>query len=176
MDSAQTARASGPDLGALVFTREHAAVGHTIGAACVFGLPTVILSSIVLFTKQNPGVTPMTLSEKLAMIGFIVALAGGAGLFLFIRGRRGRKTVEVYERGIRLRRPSGDEVVFKYADVRELRRRTIRGGLAGVEFNLNDGASYEIGVHAKADVQMLNYILAQYGPIKWQPDNRFRLM
>ena len=176
MDSTQTSHGGDPDLGALVLTRKHTAVGHTIGAAFIFAVPTLVLSYIVLFTKQNPGVEPMSLSEKLGMIAFIAVLAGGAGLFLFVRGRRLRKTIEAYERGIRLRLPSGDHVVFKYAEVRQLRRRIFKGGLAGVEFTLNDGASYEIGVHSTGDVQMLKYILDQYGPIEWKSDNSFGFM
>ena len=100
----------------------------------------------------------------------------GAGLFLFIKGRRQRKTIEVYEQGVRLRWPSRDAVVFKYTDGRQLQRRTFKGGLAGVTFTLADGASYEIGVHSTADVRMLNDMLEHYGPIDWQQDNSFRIM
>ncbi len=83
-------------------------------------------------------------------------------------------------RSLRARRtsapPSKDAVVFKYTDVRQLQRRTFKGGLAGVTFTLADGATYEIGVHSTADIRMLNHILEHYGPIDWQRDNSFRIM
>jgi hypothetical protein len=176
MESTQTARAGDTDLGALVCIREHTATAHTVAAAFIFLAPTLFVSSVVLFVKQNPGVEPMGLPAKLGIIAFIVALAGGAALFLFVKGRKGRKSIKTYERGIRLRRPSGEEIVFKYADVRQLKQRTFKGALAGVEFTLNDGASYEIGVHGRADVKMLEYILERFGPIAWERDNSFRVM
>jgi len=176
MESTQASYDLDTSLGALVYTRKHTGAGHAAAAAFIFGLPTLFVSYVVLFEKQNPGVEPMGLSGKLAIIAITGLVAGGAGLFLFIKGRRGRKAIEAYERGVRLRWPSRDEVVFKYADVRQLKRRTLNAALAGVEFTLNDGASYEIGVHAAADVRMLNYILERYGPIAWQQDNTFRIM
>ena len=176
MESTQSSGGRDKDLGALVYVRKHTGTGHTLAAAFISGVPTLFVSYVVLFTKQNPGVEPMSLGEKLGIIAFVAALAGGAGLFLFIKGRKGRKTIETYERGVRLRWPSRDEVVFKYADVRQIKRRTLNGALAAVEFTLSDGASYEIGVHGTADVKMLNYILDRYGPITWEPDNSFRIM
>jgi hypothetical protein len=176
MESTQATHTADTDLGALVYTREHTATAHTVGAAFIFLAATLFVSWVVLFVKQNPGVEPMSLSGKLGIMAFIVALSGGAALFLFVKGRKGRKSIQTYERGIRLRRPSGQEIVFKYADVRQLKQRTFKGGLAGVEFVLNDGASYEIGVHGTADVQMLKYVLERFGPIAWERDNSFRIM
>jgi hypothetical protein len=176
MESTRATHTGDTDLGALVYTREHTAIAHTVAAVFLFAAPTLFVSWVVLFVKQNPGVEPMSLPAKLGIIAFIVALAGGAALYLFVKGRKGRKSIETYERGIRLRRPSGEEIVFKYADVRQLRQRTFKGGLAGVEFTLNDGASYEIGVHGSEDVKMLKYILERFGPIAWERDNSFRIM
>jgi hypothetical protein len=176
MESTQPSGPPATDLGSLVYTRKHTATAHALSAAFVFLAPTLFVSYVILFTKQNPGVEPMTLPEKLGMIAFIVALAGGAALYLLIKGLRGRKFIEVYERGVRLRPPSRNEIVFKYDQVCQLRQRIFKGALAGVEFTLNDGATYEIAVHNRQDVQILDYILARYGPIPWQPDNTFRIM
>ena len=175
MDSQQPSTPD-PTLGALLHSRTHTATAHTLAAAFIFLMPTLVLSSIILFTKQNPGVKPYTLPEKLGFVAFIVALSGGAGLFLFLKGLRGRKSIEAYEHGLRLRPPSGDPVTFRYDQVRQLRRRTFKGALAGVEFTLSDGTSHEIAVHGSADAKMLSDILARYGPIAWQPDNSFRIM
>lgn len=176
MESTQAPEGRDTDLGELVYARKHTGTGHTLAAAFVFGVPTLFVSYVVLFVKQNPGVAPMSLAGKLGLIGFMIVLAGGAGLFLFVRGRKGRMAVETYERGVRIRMPSRGEVVFRYADVCQLKRRTLRGALAGVVFVLKDGQSYEIGVHAAGDVPMLNYILGQFGPIDWKKDNSFRIM
>jgi hypothetical protein len=165
-----------PHLGNLLYTRKHTALSHTIGAAFILLLPTIVLSSIVLFTKQNPGVEPMSLGEKLAIIGFIVILAGAAGLYLFLKGLKGRMQIEAYDRGIRVRYPNRDDIVFTYDHVRQLKRRIFNGLLASVEFDLTDGTSHTLHVHSSADAQMLNEILARYGNIPWQPDNTFRIM
>lgn len=102
-----------------------------MAAVFIFGLPTLFMSYVVLFEKQNPGVEPMGLAGKLGIIAFTGVLAGGVGLFLFIKGREGRKAIEAYERGISVRLPSRGEIVFKYADVRQIERRTLNGALAG---------------------------------------------
>lgn len=172
----QTAHDCGVGLGALVHKRKHTGLGHTVGAVFIFLAPMIFVSTVVVFVKQNPGVKPMSVSEKLGIVAFVAALAGGGGLVLFIKGRKERKEVETYEYGIRLKQPSGKEVVFKYTDVRQLKRRTLNGALVAIVFVLNAEESYEIGVHGKEDVQVLNYILDRYGPVSWERDNSFRIM
>ena len=77
---------------------------------------------------------------------------------------------------MRFARPSASEVMFLFADVKELKRRTIRGALANLTFVLVDGRALTVDVNSPKDAVMLQDVLARFGPMRWEVDRGFRIL
>ena len=155
----------------MFYSRRYTGTSYFLAAAFMFfPLPMLALYAIITGPPQSVGFTVSTLAISVAMA------AGGAAFFV-IKGRR--KTgliVEVYEHGMRFVRPPTSEEVFLFADVKELKRRTIRGALANLTFVLVDGRAHTVDVNNPKDAAMLQGVLARFGPMRWEADRGFRIL
>jgi len=77
---------------------------------------------------------------------------------------------------MRFVKPPASGVMFLFADVKELKRRTIRNALANLTFVLADGRAYTADVSSPKDAAMLQDVLARFGPIRWEVDRGFRML
>ena len=77
---------------------------------------------------------------------------------------------------MRFEKPPAKETVFLFAEVRELKKRTIRGALANLTFVLADGRAYTVDVNNPKDASALQGVLARFGPMRWEADRGFRIL
>jgi hypothetical protein len=110
----------GPNFGTLLHSRRYTGTSYFLAAAFMF-FPLPMLALYAITTGP-----PQSLGFKLSTFAISIGMAAGGAAFFVVKGRR--KTgliVEFYERGMRFARPPANEEMFLFADVKELKRRTI---------------------------------------------------
>jgi hypothetical protein len=155
----------------MLHSRRYTGINYFVAAAAMF-FPLQILALYAILTgpTQTVGFTISTFAITVA-IG-----AAGAATFV-VKGLRKRgRIVEVYERGMRFARPPAEETVFLFRDVKELRKRTIRGALANLTFVLADGRTCTADVNCPKDAAALQGVLARFEPMRWEADRGFRIL
>jgi hypothetical protein len=168
--SAPARSSPGPNFGALLHSHRYTATAYFVAAAVMFSLPQIVALYATLTGPAQP------ISFLLTVFG-ITFFWGALGSALFIvKGRRRHgRIVEFYEHGLRFVTPQGADAMFLFAEVKELKRRTIRGDLANLTFVLTDGRTYTVDVDNRKTAAVLGDVLARFGPIRWEADRGFRL-
>ncbi len=133
-------------------------------------LPAVTLFAIL----TGP---PQPLGYSIGVFAFAFGFSAMVAAFFAVKGWRKRgRVVEIYERGLRFGMPPASDAAFLFAEVRELKKRTIRGALANLTFVLTDGRTYTADVNNSNDAAMLQDVLARFGPVRWEADRGFRVL
>jgi hypothetical protein len=154
----------------MLHSRSYTGTNYFLAAAFMLvPLPVLALYAIITGPTQSVG-------YEVGVVAFSVGIgAVGSAPFLFKGLRKRGLIIEAYEYGMRFMWPSGREVAFLFADVKEMKKKTLRGALAKLTFVLADGQSHTIDVHGSKDVLMLQDVLAHFGPMRWEADRGFRV-
>ena len=158
------------DFGTLLHSRSYTGTNYFLAAAFMLvPLPAVALYAIITGPTQSAG-------YKFGVVAFSLGMgAAGAAPFIFWALRKRGLVIEAYEHGMRFLWPSGRELGFLFAHVKEVRKKTIRGALAKLTFVLADGQSHTVDVNGSKDLLMLQDVLARFGRMKWEADRGFRV-
>jgi hypothetical protein len=144
----------GPNFGALRYSRRYTATAYYVAAAAIFLLlQLVALYAFFTGPAQSAGFIATAFAITIGM--------GAAGAAMYVvKGRRKQgTTLEIYDHGIRYTKPGHAELVFLFSEVKELRKRTIRGALANLTFVLADGRTCTADVSSTKDAAALQYCL-----------------
>ncbi len=161
----------GPDFGAMLHSRRYTGTAYFFAAAFMF-FPIQILALCAFITgpTQSVGFT-------VTAFAITVGMGAAAATPFVVWGRRNHGLIiEVYEHGMRFAKPPASDAVFLFTQVKELKKRTIRGALASLTFVLADGRAHKVGVSGRKDVAMLQDVMARFGPVRWEAARGFRIL
>ena len=159
-----------PGFGTLLHSRRYTRMNYFLAAAFMLvPLPVLALYAIITGPTQSVG-------YEVGVVAFSVGMgAAGSAPFLFKGLRKRGLIIEAYEYGMRFVWPSGRELAFLFADVKEMKKKTFRGALAKLTFVPADGQSHTVDVNGSKDVLMVQDVLARFGPMRWEADRGFRI-
>jgi hypothetical protein len=155
----------------MLHSRRYTGTGYFLAAAFMF-FPLQILALCAMITgpAQSVGYT-------VTAFAITVGMGAAAATPFVVWGRRNHGLiVEAYEHGMRFAKPPAKNAVFLFAQVEQLKKRTIRGALASLTFVLADGRAHTVKVSGRKDVAMLQDVLARFGSMRWEADSGFRML
>jgi len=134
-------------------------------------LPLQIVALCAIITGPTQSV-----EYTVTALAITVGMGAAAATPFVVWGRRIHGLiVEVYEHGMRFAKPPARDGVFLFTQVKQLKKRTIRGALASLTFVLADGRAHTVKVSGRKDVAMLQDVLVRLGSMRWEADSGFRL-
>ena len=140
----------------LRYSRRHKGTSYFLAAATIFSAPQIVaLFAVFTGPAQDPGFIATTFAITIVM-------GAAPAVFLVVKGRRRHgTTLEIYDHGMRFTRQGQAGLTFLFSEVKELRRRTIRGALANLTFVLADGRTCTVDVSNTKDAAALHDCLTK---------------